>query len=54
MTPKEFKDKIQQLDDETDVKDFHIEADKLMCEALEELGFSEGIEIFKRHERWYA
>lgn len=54
MTPKEFKDRIQQLDDKAGVEAFHIEADQLMCEVLEELGFSEGIEIFKRHERWYS
>ena len=32
---------------------FHMEADKLICDTLEMLGYVEGINIFKRNKKWY-
>lgn len=32
----------------------HIKADELMCEILIELGYEEGIKIFKRMEKFYV
>lgn len=29
-------------------------ADKLMCDVLTQLGYGEGVEIFKNAPKWYA
>ena len=66
MTPEEFKSKLIKLKKESlypsitngriyfDAEGFHVEADDLMCEILESLGYKEGIEIFKNTEKWYS
>lgn len=66
MTPEEFKTHMQkisknimELDDlDTDmpsmIEDAHIKADELMCEILTDLGYGEGIEIFKKMEKYYV
>ena len=37
-----------------DIEGAHSEADDLMCQLLEELGYEEGVKIFKNAEKWYA
>lgn len=32
----------------------HSMMDGIMCEALEKLGFTEGVEIFNEAPKWYA
>ena len=32
----------------------HAMADKLLCYALEKLGYKEGVEIFKNIPKWYV
>ncbi len=32
----------------------HKEADRLMCRVLEQLGYGEAVEIFRKVEKWYA
>lgn len=54
MTPKEFAERLKEIDKEGSIEEFHIEADKLMCEILESFGYSEGVKYFKDHERWYS
>ena len=38
----------------SDLEATHLQADKLMCALLTELGYGEGIEIFKNADKWYA
>lgn len=59
---KEFaRKKMQKIDKETmvegyvgDVEEWHIEADKLLCEVLKMCGFRELAKWFESHEKWYA
>ena len=32
----------------------HEKADSLLCEALRDLGYGEGVEIFETLEKWYT
>lgn len=66
MTPEEFKTQmkniskdVMELDDQNPnmpsmIETAHIKADELMCEILIELGYEEGIKIFKRMEKYYV
>lgn len=35
-------------------EDFHWEADNVLCELLESLGYKETVEYFKEHPKWYS
>lgn len=37
-----------------DVEENHRYADRILCDILEELGFSEVVENFERIHKWYA
>lgn len=37
-----------------DPEEVHAVMDNIMCDFLRELGFSEGVDIFKSVEKWYA
>lgn len=39
---------------EDDEEIFHKEADKVLCELLESLGYKETVEYFKKHPKWYC
>ena len=57
MTPKEFKEKMQELISGEGGWDFearHSQMDDLMCEALSDLGYGDGVALFKEADKWYA
>lgn len=62
MTPKEFADEMRRITDDEwhkgdpywDAEQVHIAMDDVMCEVLEDLGYGEGIEIFKNEPKWYS
>ena len=54
MTPEEFKQKMEEAFDSNDVEMNHVEADELMCNLLESLGFEEGVKVFNSNAKWYA
>jgi len=56
MTPKEFKEKMQKIypTEGYDEEGAHGDADDLMCAALKELGYGDGVKIFENALRWYA
>lgn len=56
MPPNEFTIKMWRIkirQDSTPEYD-HIDADELMCELLESLGYREGVRYFKEMEKWYS
>ncbi len=61
MSPEEFYEKMKynfnedilKLND-NDLGDAHVDADMLMCNVLESLGYGEGIRVFKVAEKWYS
>lgn len=66
MTPKEFKTHMQkisknvmELDDQNQdmpsmIEKAHFQADELMCQILTDLGYGEGIDLFKKMEKYYV
>lgn len=56
MTPTEFAIKMWRIKirQNSSPEDKHIDADELMCELLESLGYREGVRFFKEMEKWYS
>lgn len=54
FSPKGFANKMRRLSEMGDAEAAHYQADKLMCELLTELGYSEGVKIFDDMSKWYA
>lgn len=56
MTPEKFRDIMIDIknDYNLDTEVAHIEMDELMCKVLIELGYDEGVEIFRTTDKWYA
>ena len=66
ITPAEFEDRMRELKEShsyinevtgkknEDPEMFHIDADKLMIEVLNSLGYEKGCEIFSSAEKWYS
>ena len=66
ITPKEFKTHMQkisknvmELDDQNPdmpsmIEKAHVQADELMCQILTDLGYGEGIDLFKKMEKYYV
>ena len=56
MTPEEFATRMMEIaaDKNDDTEHAHAEADDLLCEALRELGYEEGVDIFEGMTKWYA
>lgn len=56
MTKEEFHEEMIRIDETYggDPESCHAKADDLMCEALERLGFSGGVKVFKTMHKWYA
>ena len=56
MTPEEFAAKMREIDKDNrlDVEQAHSLADKLLCDALREWGFSVGVDIYEDMTRWYG
>ena len=56
MTPDEFKKRMSLIKENFagDTEIIHLEADTLLCRALIEAGYADGVEIFNSFDRWYA
>ncbi len=60
MTPEEFKVKMEALKGKPDnygflgIDEAHGEMDEAMCELLIDLGYGDGIEIFRQQEKFYS
>lgn len=59
MTPEEFRDRMKDLAFKARIhkdywEDTHFDADWLMGEVLKELGYDEGVQIFRNMPKWYA
>lgn len=60
MNPEEFAEKMKELSERKseyssiDVEINHADMDELMCKVLEELGYGEGVEIFRNTYKWYS
>jgi len=54
MTPEQARDKIKEIIATKDEETGHQEADWLMCEILESLGYAEMVSEFNKMDKWYA
>lgn len=54
MTPEEFKEKMEKICADEDIRMRHVCADGLMCKLLEELGYKEGLKPYRDMLKWYA
>ena len=61
MSLEEFYEKMKYCfkedvlkNNESNLGDAHLDADMLMCNVLESLGYGEGIKVFKAAEKWYS
>jgi hypothetical protein len=55
MTPEQFKQEMQNIVDEDEcIEETHRLMDYLLCDVLENLGYSEGVQIFKQTYKWYS
>lgn len=56
LTPEEFAErmrKIPEINGAFDHEANHIDADTLICDLLKSLGYREGVQIFKKMEKYY-
>lgn len=56
MTKEDFKQEMQNIMDQNDCdwESAHYEADKLIIELLNELGYDDGAKIFDDMPKWYS
>lgn len=54
LLPNEFARLMKAISEDGDTEIAHSLADKLLCEALQSLGYGEGVEIFRKMHKWYA
>ena len=60
MNPEEFAEKMKELSERQskwggcDTEWNHTDMDELMCSVLSDLGYGEGVEIFRNTYKWYA
>jgi len=54
MTPEEFKEAMKKFSQNPDTEAAHTEADRLMCKLLTDLGYGNGVKVFKSMQKWYA
>ena len=68
-TPVEFAESLQALVDEREeklqqqqatyskayvpIEDWHSAADEILCKMLVELGFEEGVAVYRSMDKWY-
>lgn len=54
ITPAMFEDEMKKLLENRSIEDRHEKADKLMCQALIDNGYSVGVKVFEEMEKWYS
>ena len=54
ITPAEFEDEMRKIKMTGNTELGHRAADDLMCQVLDENGYTSGVKIFKDLSKWYA
>jgi len=54
MTPKQFAKRMKEIRDDGDIEKAHWEADMLMCQLLQQLGYGDGVKLFTDMPKWYS
>ncbi len=55
MKKQEFMERMTRIRSvsEDDIGQRHLNADRLLCEALKDFDFTDGVSIFNEMEKWY-
>ena len=51
---KDYTEKMREIATNPDCEAAHFNADELLCELLEELGYGEVVEVYHEVCKWYA
>lgn len=54
MTGEEAIKKINEAKECGDTELAHVDADSVLCELLESLGYSEVVSAYRKVDKWYA
>ena len=57
MTPSQFKKDMTEITKgggRRDPEMEHVHADELLCKALREAGYEDGVDIYEKLDKWYA
>lgn len=54
FSAKGFANEMRRIGRDNGTEMAHILADELMCKLLRELGYGEGVDIFKKMDKWYS
>lgn len=54
VTEKEYYPHASEYSKHGDREDWHREADNILCELLDELGYHDFVEAFEEVPKWYA
>ncbi len=54
LTAKSFATEMEKVFADKDTESALANADKLMCRALKQLGYGDGVGIFERASKWYG
>lgn len=53
-TYEKMCERMKNTIDMRDTEDAHIEADHILCEFLESLGFTELVSLYQKVDKWYS
>lgn len=54
LTPVEFAEKMDEITGIWDFEQAHKDADNLLAELLDSLGYEDGIKLYRDMNKWYA
>lgn len=54
IMPAEFEKRMKEIEAMGDIEDRHLEADKLLVQTLNSMGYQAGTKIFEEMRKWYA
>lgn len=54
IDPEEFFHRMLKISSSDDQEENHGEADRLLCQVLAQLGYGDGVRVFRNMAKWYA
>jgi len=54
MTRDDYLDEMQQCINNSDTEEAHIDADRILCNLLVQLGYGDVVDLWYEVEKWYS
>ena len=54
IDPEEFFHRMLKISCSDDQEERHGKADGLLCQVLAQLGYGDGVRVFRKMDKWYA